>query len=199
MKNITTWEEVVLTQRERFTARDPGVPRQVDIDRVLAHDRVVVISGVRRCGKSTLLRQLAERVDEWHFIDFDDERLLDFETSDFADLMVVFAKLSPARTILLDEIQNVAGWEHFVRRIHDEGYKVCLTGSNAKLLSGELATHLTGRYTKIELYPFSFAEIYYRGWFKRASKEDSKSRKASARARARARGIADLEFLENEP
>jgi len=151
-------EEVVLSQRERFAARDPGVPRQVDLGRHLEGDQVVVVSGVRRSGKSTLLRQIAGRCDDHHFIDFDDERLIDFTTADFADLMVIFAKLSPARTILIDEIQNVAGWERFVRRIHDEGYKVCLTGSNAKLLSSELATHLTGRHAKIELYPFSFAE-----------------------------------------
>ena len=70
-----------------------------------------------------------------------------------------FQKLYPSSVIFIDEIQNIAGWERFVRRIHDEGYKIFLTGSNARLLSSELATHLTGRYVKIELYPFSFREF----------------------------------------
>jgi hypothetical protein len=73
--------------------------------------------------------------------------------------MIVFQKQFPSKTIFLDEIQNVEKWERFVRRIFEEGYKIFVTGSNAKLLSSELATHLTGRYYKIELYPFSFAEF----------------------------------------
>ncbi len=74
--------------------------------------------------------------------------------------MLVFEKISPVtKVIFIDEIQNIASWERFIRRIHDEEYKVFLTGSNAKLLSAELGTHLTGRYMKITLYPFSFREV----------------------------------------
>lgn len=159
MINSVALEEVVLSQKERFAARDVGMTRRVDFQRHLAHDRIVVVSGVRRCGKSTLLSQFARLCGEHLYIDFDDERLIDFSREDFAELMVIFSKLSGARTIFMDEVQHVDGWERFVRRIHDEGYKVFLTGSNAKLLSSELATHLTGRYAKIELYPFSFEEV----------------------------------------
>ena len=74
-------------------------------------------------------------------------------------MMLAFHKRSSSKNIILDEIQNIAQWERFVRRIHDEGYKVFLTGSNAKLLSSELGTHLTGRYVNIELFPFSFREF----------------------------------------
>ena len=62
------------------------------------------------------------------------------------------------RIIFIDEIQNIEGWERFIRRIHDEEYKIFITGSNANLLSSELGTHLTGRYLKVELFPFSFSE-----------------------------------------
>src|SRR5208337_2503245 len=95
------------------------------------------------------------RLPDFHYINFDDERLIGFELADFSRLMVVFQKILPGvRVIFIDEIQNIEGWERFVRRIHDEGYKIFLTGSNARLLGSELATHLTGRYVKIELYPF---------------------------------------------
>jgi uncharacterized protein len=180
-------EEVILSQRERFEARDVGVPRRIALERFMVHDRVVVISGVRRCGKSTLMGQIARRCDSFHFMDFDDERLIDFTTEDFAELMVLFTKHSSSKTLFLDEVQNVAGWERFVRRIHDEGYKVYLTGSNAHLLSGELATHLTGRYAKIELFPFSFAELLdFKGL---------ETDRISASVRAQLMGLFD-EYLE---
>jgi predicted AAA+ superfamily ATPase len=72
--------------------------------------------------------------------------------------MIELKKNISSNIIVLDEIQNIAQWERFVRRLHDEDYKVLLSGSNAKLLKSELATHLTGRYTKKELFPFSFSE-----------------------------------------
>jgi hypothetical protein len=73
--------------------------------------------------------------------------------------MLVFKKQYVANTIFIDEIQNITGWERFVRRIFDENFKIFITGSNAKLLSSELATHLTGRYYKVEIFPFSFTEL----------------------------------------
>jgi predicted AAA+ superfamily ATPase len=156
----TRLEELILDQQETFRAKDPGVKRDIDLDRYKAYDQIVIISGVRRCGKSTLLRQFADSYEEYYYINFDDERLIEFEVSSFSQLMVIFQKLWPkVKTIFIDEIQNILGWESFVRRIHDEGYKIYLTGSNARLLSSELGTHLTGRYVKIELYPFSFPEL----------------------------------------
>ena len=122
--------------------------------------QIVVISGIRRSGKSTLLRQFSLLYKDFHYINFDDDRLLDFSLSDFSTLMLVYEKTSPGtKVIFIDEVQNIAGWERFIRRIHDDGYKVFLTGSNAKPLSAELGTHLTGRYMKITLYPFSFREV----------------------------------------
>ena len=156
----TQLEELVHTQKETFLLKDPGIPREVATGRVLESDAIVVITGIRRCGKSTLLRQLSAKYPDFLYINFDDDRLMDFTVADFATLMLVFEKTSPCiKTLFMDEVQNVPGWERFVRRVHDEGYKVFLTGSNANLPSAELGTHLTGRYQKITLYPFSFREV----------------------------------------
>lgn len=152
-------ETIAADQAEMFAKKPLGVPRLIDFDKYVATKHIVVISGVRRSGKSTLLAQFSRKLQPFHFITFDDERLLDFSVQDFQSLLLVLKKRSDAPIILLDEVQNVVGWERFVRRLHDEGYKVFVTGSNAKLLGGELSTHLTGRYLKIELFPFSFREF----------------------------------------
>lgn len=153
-------EQLVLSQKESFLSRDPGIPREVDASRYRKTGQIVVISGIRRSGKSTLLRQFSMLYKNFHYINFDDDRLLEFSLGDFSTLMLVYEKISPGtKVIFIDEIHNIAGWERFIRRIHDDGYKVFLTGSNAKLLSAELGTHLTGRYIKITLYPFSFREV----------------------------------------
>lgn len=153
-------EELIHTQKETFRAKDPGIPRAIDTAGITKTGSIVVITGIRRCGKSTLLRQISEQYEDFLYINFDDDRLMDFAVTDFPALMLVFEKTSPGvKTIFIDEIQNVSGWERFIRRIHDEGYKVFLTGSNANLLSQELGTRLTGRYTAITLYPFSFQEV----------------------------------------
>src|SRR3989339_517196 len=152
-------EEVILDQRNYLIKKDRGIDREIDFERIISSKQIVVITGIRRSGKSTLLRQIAARFKNFNYINFDDERLFNFDLSDFQRLMHLFKKESDSNIFLLDEIQNVAGWERFIRRIHDEGNKIFITGSNAKLLSSELATHLTGRYLKIELYPFSFREF----------------------------------------
>ena len=153
-------EELVYTQKETFLAKETGIPREIDTAGITKTNAIIVITGIRRCGKSTLLRQLSARYTDSLYINFDDDRLMDFTLADFPSLMLVFEKTSPGtKTLFIDEIQNVPGWERFIRRIHDEGYKVFLTGSNANLLSQELGTRLTGRYTAITLFPFSFKEV----------------------------------------
>jgi predicted AAA+ superfamily ATPase len=132
----------------------------------LYNQEIVVITGIRRCGKSTLLQQIrVEQVEKDYFINFDDERLIQFRVEDFQILYETFIELfGMQKTFYFDEIQNIAGWERFVRRLHDYGNKVFITGSNANMLSRELGTHLTGRYMSHELYPFSFREfLEYKG------------------------------------
>ena len=120
---------------------------------------VIIISGIRRCGKSTLLYQLKNKY-FGYYLNFDDERLVAFIIEDFQRLDEIFHELYGVQNVYyFDEVQNVPGWERFVRRLHDFQKKVYITGSNARLLSRELGTHLTGRYLQCTLFPFSFKEF----------------------------------------
>ena len=119
---------------------------------------IIIISGIRRCGKSTLLSEL--KTNDAYYVNFDDERFFDFAINDFQTLYELLIELFGKKEIFLfDEIQNIHGWERFVRRLHDYKLKVYVTGSNALMLSRELGTHLTGRNLSFALYPFSFAEF----------------------------------------
>ncbi len=151
-------QQTIADQKLLFARKSRGFTRLNNIDKHLKSKQISVISGIRRSGKSTLLLQMADRSPAYHFITFDDERMINFSNSDFNNLLIELTKMHPFRTLFFDEIQNVTGWELFIRRLHDEQYKVFITGSNSKLLGSELATHLTGRYLKSELFPFSFAE-----------------------------------------
>ena len=151
-------QQVIADQKYLSRQKSRGMIRITNFDKHLKSKQISVISGIRRSGKSTLLLQMADLFHDFHFITFDDERLLNFQVADFNTLLIELNKLIPSQTIVIDEVQNIEGWERFIRRLHDEGYKVFISGSNSKLLSSELATHLTGRYIKTELYPFSFAE-----------------------------------------
>lgn len=121
-----------------------------------------VIKGVRRCGKSTMLKQIINRKfkDSFFYFNFDDERIIGFVVEDFQVLMETFIELfGDIKNVFFDEIQNVKGWELFINRLLREGYRVFITGSNSNLLSMDLGTHLTGRHVDLDLYPFSFAEF----------------------------------------
>ncbi len=119
-----------------------------------------VVIGVRRSGKSTLcLQTLVNAGIKFAYADFDDERLAGLGTKQLNDVLEVLYKIyGEFKYIFLDEIQNIEGWPLFVNRLLRSNIHVLLTGSNAKLLSNDLATHLTGRSSETALYPFSFAE-----------------------------------------
>ena len=129
---------------------------QVDLESSLAQ----VVIGVRRSGKSTLcLNVLKASGVKFGYANFDDERLERLETDELNNVLEILYKINGEfNHLFLDEVQNVEGWNLFVNRLLRRGMKVLITGSNAKLLSGELATHLTGRHSTVELYPFSFRE-----------------------------------------
>ncbi len=119
----------------------------------------LIITGIRRCGKSTLLFQMiSDKYPESFFMNFDDTRLYGFDNTDFSRLDEVITE-SGKRILFFDELQEVEGWERYVRQKLDENYQVVITGSNASLLSKELGTKLTGRYIAKELFPFSFIEF----------------------------------------
>lgn len=130
---------------------------QVDLESPQAQ----VVIGVRRSGKSTLCLQALKNADEeFAYVDFDDERLAGIGGNQLNDILEVLYKIyGDFKYLFLDEIQNVEGWPLFVNRLLRSKMHILLTGSNAKLLSGDLATHLTGRSSEIALYPFSFAEF----------------------------------------
>ena len=159
-----TLSAVLREQYTAFQAKDIGIEREIllDLEEVIKSPLVTVISGLRRVGKSTLLAQIAKKYlsESFYFVNFEDERLLNFQTQDF-DLLheTLISLYGERRTFLFDEIQNIPEWERFVRRLHDQGYKFIVTGSNASLLSQELGTRLTGRSTRVELFPFSFREF----------------------------------------
>lgn len=133
----------------------------IPFEKLIQTENIVIVTGVRRCGKSTLLQYIRSHYPQNnYYLNFDDERLLNFTVNDFQMLMEILTELyEPQKVCFFDEIQNIIGWERFVRRLHDQGYKIYLTGSNAKMLSQELGTHLTGRFLKVELYPFSLSEF----------------------------------------
>lgn len=120
-----------------------------------------VVIGVRRSGKSTVCHKvLQERGVRYAYVNLDDDRMANVQTEDLNTVLSCVYQLygTDVPYLFLDEIQNVDGWYLFVNRLLRTKLRIFVTGSNAKLLSGELATHLTGRYNEIRLYPFSFAE-----------------------------------------
>ena len=130
------------------------------VQQFLLHPNILAIIGVRRCGKSLFSYFLGKQQQEpMGYINFDDERLVAVKTEDLDKVLQAFYELYGNVTfVILDEIQNVQGWELFANRLR-RTKKVIITGSNSKLLSGELATHLTGRYIDFTLFPFSFQEL----------------------------------------
>lgn len=151
---------VIADQQYYFEQVKDSVKRRLP-NNFYTSPEIVIITGIRRCGKSTLMQQIRSvQAEKDYYINFDDERLVRFGINDFQLLLEVFHELfGEQKTFYFDEIQNVGQWERFVRRLHDTGNKVYITGSNARMLSRELGTHLTGRYLSYELYPFSFREF----------------------------------------
>lgn len=133
-----------------------------------------VIVGIRRAGKSyqmfqdIKLRIAAGKVtvQDCLYVNFEDERIAAIEASELGLILECYAEMydNPKPLVYLDEIQNVEGWEKFARRLADSGYRVMITGSNAKMLGREIATTLGGRYIVREVFPFSFSE--YLDWNK---------------------------------
>lgn len=158
-----TLEIIFSEQKEELevTAQNTRCRRKeedlINLDSKLAQ----VVIGVRRSGKSTLcFNVLHDAGVKFAYANFDDERLEGMKAAELNNVLEVLYKINGEFThLFLDEIQNVEGWHLFVNRMLRQGMKIILTGSNAKLLSGELATHLTGRHNTVELYPFSFRDF----------------------------------------
>ncbi len=144
-------QQQVLLQKTKY------IERQYRMNIQPKSKHIEVVSGIRRCGKSTLLRQVMNTYKKnIAYFNFEDPRVYDFDLTDFEKLDDIMGNNKAA--YFFDEIQNVKAWEIFVRQLHDRGAKVFITGSNASLLSKELGTRLTGRHLRHELFPFSYHE-----------------------------------------
>lgn len=149
-------QELRLYESTSFIERDEC--GQIDLDSKLAQ----IVTGVRRSGKSTLCHMaLRKKNITYGYVNFDDDRLATLKIEDLNDVLTCIYRLygTDIKYLFFDEIQNVDGWHLFITRLLRHDHRVIITGSNAKLLSSELATHLTGRYNEIKLYPFSFKEF----------------------------------------
>lgn len=189
-------EELELKKKQKFCRRkeedliDPDSPQ------------AQVVIGVRRSGKSTLCyNALIRKAVKFAYVNFDDERLINLSATDLNDVLEVLYKINgDFNYLFIDEIQNIPEWYLFVNRLLRRQIHVIITGSNAKLLSGELATHLTGRHHTINLYPFSFSE------YCEAKGIDTESMSTIAIARRRAvyddymrkGGFPELSRVQNE-
>ena len=156
---LETIKEVAALQRGEVLKKKDLVSRQALPHLSLKTASAIIISGIRRCGKSTLMHQIMEQSSDECYFNFEDQRIMGFNVNDFERLRDVLEEKNPCRRFYFDEIQNVPGWERFVRTMQDQGKRFVITGSNASLLSRELGTKLTGRHVRFELFPFSFREF----------------------------------------
>lgn len=149
-------------QKDVFNSKKHLIYRDIEMEKYITTSQVVIISGIRRCGKSSLLFLIKEKMNlkepDYCYFNFDDERIISdiYILEHIYNLHIEVYGKEPV--LFLDEIQNIDNWEKFVNRMYEQGKKVYVTGSNAKLLSSEISTSLTGRNKLIELYPFSFSE-----------------------------------------
>ncbi|HED38196.1 MAG TPA: hypothetical protein ENI76_08125 [Ignavibacteria bacterium] len=149
-------------KKEVFLRDRHLVGRDIHLEPYIHTSQVVVILGVRRCGKSSLLFLLKEKMKlsegDFCYFNFDDERIMR-KVEVLEQIDNLHSELYNKEAILFfDEIQNIPGWEKFVNRIYEQERKVFVTGSNASLLSSEISTSLTGRNKPLNLFPFSFNE-----------------------------------------
>tara|TARA_Y100000294_G_scaffold55359_1_gene52229 strand:- start:868 stop:2109 length:1242 start_codon:yes stop_codon:yes gene_type:complete len=157
----------MIDQREFFFSKKDLIERDIVLDKYIKTKQIVLISGIRRCGKSSLLYLIKKKIKTIEnnilYFNFDDERLNGFTSLDFNKIFELHLELFNSKIeeiiMFVDEIQNMDGWEKFLNRMYERGIKIFATGSNAKLLSSEIATSLTGRNMIISLYPFSFKEF----------------------------------------
>ncbi len=158
-------KQTLLEQRKAILQKPLGIKRTIlnVVERKARLPHIVVLTGLRRSGKSTLLRQIMKgQYDDkdFYYLSFEDERLFGFKAEDFNVIYETLVELfGEKKTFFIDEIQNIVNFESFVRRFYDDGFKFFITGSSAKLLSKEIGTKLTGRHVDLVVKPFSFEEF----------------------------------------
>ena len=150
--------EVLRDQRPPVAAT-PEIPRAITRRLPLGNsEHALVLSGVRRCGKSVLQAQLLRRYPGALYLNVEDTRLYGMGPEDFPTLLDVIHELAGKQAVFLDEIQELPEWQRLVRSLLDRGHPLCVTGSNASLLGREVGAKLTGRHQSFEVFPFSYSE-----------------------------------------
>ena len=159
---INKYKQIVADQQFEIHNLDLSLlcSRREEVSFELQSPLIQVVTGARRCGKSTICHKvLLQEGISYAYVNFDDERLTNIKTENFDILLeALYMVYGDFKYLFFDEIQNIKNWNLFVNRLFRQKIHIILTGSNAKLLSSELSTYLTGRYNQIELYPFSFSE-----------------------------------------
>lgn len=152
-------KQIILSQQAWLIPEEKEIQRE-QFDRFLTLPPFAyILTGVRRSGKSTLLKQIMRQHACLNYFNFEDSRAVGFELSDFMTLEELFLEINGNNSILFfDEIQNVKEWERFVREAVDRNKCLVITGSNANMLSRELGTKLTGRHLDFTVFPFSYSE-----------------------------------------
>jgi predicted AAA+ superfamily ATPase len=154
--------EILFDQKDVFNSKKHLIHRDIDLEKYISSRQVVIITGIRRCGKSSLLFLIKQEMNleeaDYCYFNFDDERISP-DISILEEIYNIHSEIYGKEPVLfLDEIQYIYGWEKYVNRMYEQGIKIFVTGSNASLLSSEISTSLTGRNKLIELFPFSFHE-----------------------------------------
>lgn len=151
-------KQIIISQKEWVKKLNTGIKREA-LEKINISDSfATVVSGIRRGGKSTLIRQLMQK-NNFYYLNFEDPRLEGIELRDLTKIEKIFNEYGTGEVFFFDEIQNIKGWEKFIRYLVDKKEKVVITGSNASMLSIELGTKLTGRHLRTELFPFSYNEF----------------------------------------
>jgi len=148
-------ENQKLIHSKSLISRDINIPNT---------NSITVLIGIRRCGKTYTLYEKAQNFpkEDILFLDFEDERLLILNTLNNYDIIIdSYKSIYPDKKPILffDEIQNLKNWHLYLKRLHVQDYKIYVTGSNAQMLSSEIATFLKGRSLETKIYPFSFPEF----------------------------------------
>jgi len=152
-------KDILIIQKRELEGRleETFIERRLSVPMDPGDDRIKVITGPRRSGKSFYAGRLVHKTAAYGYVNFDDERLTAVTDYDeiISSVQAVYGKLD---YLFFDEIQNLPRWELFINRLQRQGFRLLITGSNANLLSSELASHLTGRHAAYVLFPFSFGE-----------------------------------------
>ena len=161
--DINTYKQVILDQQKEVSEIDSSqlIARQEEMFFEFDSPLAQIVIGVRRSGKSTMCHKVLKQNNiNYAYINFDDERLYKLKPGELNSVLEALHMIyGDFKYLFCDEIQNVSSWFLFINRLLRQKIHIFITGSNAKLLSNELSTHLTGRYNQIELFPFSFSEV----------------------------------------